>query len=100
MGDKPDLKVDYDLLIESETSLTNIQRDFKKCGSRQDELAEDVGARAMENAMHEFAENWKDNRKQMLQNLEDVLKLVTTAKESFEKIDNEQEKQAKGKDKK
>ncbi|MBT2392808.1 hypothetical protein J7E87_26080 [Streptomyces sp. ISL-1] len=100
MGDKPDLKVDYDLLIESETSLTNIQREFKKCGSRQGELAEDVGARTMENAMHEFAENWKDNRKQMLQNLEDVLKLVTTARESFEKIDNEQEKQAKGKDKK
>lgn len=89
MGDKSDLKVDYQLLTESEKSLGIIQTEFKKCGDRQDELAEDVGAKTLESAMHEFSDNWKKNRKQMLTNIEDVLKLVTKARESFEGLEKD-----------
>ncbi|MEV8309931.1 hypothetical protein AB0P36_21900 [Streptomyces flavidovirens] len=89
MGEKSDLKVDYDLLVKSEGALTHIKREFRKCGNRQDELAEDVGAKTLESAMHEFADNWKDNRQQMLQNVEDVLKLVTKARESFEGLEQD-----------
>ncbi|MET9529473.1 MULTISPECIES: hypothetical protein [unclassified Streptomyces] len=96
MGDESNLKVDYDLLTETERSLKHIRREFRKCGTRQDELAEDVGAQPLRDAMHEFADNWSGNRKQMLANLDDVLKLVTTTRESFESTDNKLARQAKG----
>ncbi len=94
----PDLKVGYQLLGDSEDSLKFIQREFQKCAKRQDDLAEDVGAQAIRDAMHEFADNWSDNRKQTLQNIEDVLKLVSAAKQGFEKLEEKLAKATKEKD--
>ncbi|WP_432093758.1 hypothetical protein [Streptomyces sp. bgisy100] len=97
MGNKPGLKVDYDLLQNSESSLKTIRREFTKCPKRQDELAQDVGAKSVQDVMHEFADNWADNREQILQSVEEVLSLVTQARKSFEKLDGKLGDKAKGK---
>ncbi|MET8011474.1 hypothetical protein ABZU86_10300 [Streptomyces sp. NPDC005271] len=96
MGDKSDLKVNYELLDSSETSLKTLRTEFKRCTKRQDSLAEDVGAGKMKDAMHEFANNWSGNRKQLLWNLGETLELVQNVKKSFKDLDKDLGKKAKG----
>ncbi|MGP3922651.1 hypothetical protein [Streptomyces sp. 8N616] len=97
MGDKSDLKVDYRLLEGSEESLKILRREFERCTKRQDALAEAVGAKPLRDAMHEFADNWSDNRKQTLWNIGEVLEMTTKVKDAFRKTDKDLADKAKDK---
>lgn len=97
--DKSDLKVDYELLATSEKTLKNIRTAFENCTKRQNALAEAVGAKKLRDAMHDFADNWSDNRKQTLANLGEFIEMVTTVKDSFQDLDKKLGEEASGKKK-
>lgn len=97
MGDKSDLTVDYDLLHDSLASLKYLRREFDRCPQRQDALAEDVGASELKDAMHEFSDNWSDNRKQILKNIDDVKGFTKKTLDSFSGLEDELSKRDGGK---
>ncbi|NEA58412.1 hypothetical protein G3I60_30745 [Streptomyces sp. SID13666] len=91
-----DLKVDGRLLDASEHSLSSIRTALQRCPATQDALAHAVGAPRMAEIMHTFADNWKDNRKETLWNLGQVLNLVRGTKAAFAAVDRDLAARAKG----
>ncbi|MCM2426487.1 hypothetical protein [Streptomyces sp. RKAG337] len=91
-----DLKVDGRLLDASEHSLSSIRTALQRCPATQDALAHAVGAPRMAEVMHTFADNWKDNRKETLWNLGQVLNLVRGTKAAFAAVDRDLAARAKG----
>ncbi|MFI9099590.1 hypothetical protein ACIGXA_03625 [Streptomyces fildesensis] len=91
-----DLKVDGRLLDASEHSLSSIRTALQRCPATQDALAHAVGAPRMAEVMHTFSDNWKDNRKETLWNLGQVLNLVRGTKAAFAAVDRDLAARAKG----
>ncbi|MDF9815325.1 hypothetical protein [Streptomyces sp. SPB162] len=91
-----DLKVDGRLLDASEHSLASIRAALQRCPATQDALADAVGEPRMADVMHTFSDNWRDNRKETLWNLGQVLNLIRETKAAFAAIDCELAARAKG----
>lgn len=84
-----DLVVDGRLLDESERSLKTIRTALEQCPASMDDLAHAVGTGRMADVMHTFADNWKDNRKETLWNLDQVLGMVHDTRAAFEDVDGD-----------
>lgn len=79
------LKVDYELLRETERELSRIQRlfDDRRIDGHRDEIGSIWGPDSMQDAMADFHDNWEQNRKRMVESVESVGKLTAKAQESF-----------------
>ncbi|PWI17429.1 hypothetical protein DI272_27165 [Streptomyces sp. Act143] len=92
-----DLIVDYDLLNNSATQLSEIKKEFKELGEWKKEITSVVGASELQKAMTDFIDNWDDNRKKLLEDLDSVGKMVEGTRDAFIGLDNELAKTGKKK---
>ncbi|MEU7393282.1 hypothetical protein [Streptomyces albogriseolus] len=92
-----DLTVDSSLLNTSAKQLKAIQKEFKELNEWKDDIQSVVGARELKEAMADFIENWDDNRKRLLDDLENVGKMVEGTRNAFKGLDDELAKTGKKK---
>ncbi|WPP31330.1 hypothetical protein [Streptomyces sp. CL7] len=92
-----DLTVDFSLLNTSTKQLKAIQKEFKELNEWKDDIESVVGARELREAMADFIENWDDNRKRLLEDLENVGKMVEGTRNAFKSLDDELAKTGKKK---
>ncbi|GHG23392.1 hypothetical protein GCM10018777_42540 [Streptomyces albogriseolus] len=92
-----DLTVDFSLLNTSAKQLKAIQKEFKELNEWKDDIESVVGARELKEAMADFIENWDDNRKRLLEDLENVGKMVEGTRNAFKGLDDELAKTGKKK---
>ncbi|MFD5024559.1 hypothetical protein [Streptomyces sp. NPDC058373] len=92
----PDLTVDFHLLNQSDKQLRALRREFENLGEWKDDIRAVVGAPALQKAMTDFIDNWDDNRKRLLESLEEVGKMVKGTRDAFKNLDDELAKAGKG----
>ena len=78
-----DLRVDYALLDQSQTSLQRIAHEFASAEAARDELAAIWGSRDVANAMRGFVDNWDRHRGQLLSSIEKVGQMCAASAETF-----------------
>lgn len=93
----PDLTVDFTLLNASAKQLKAIQKEFKELHEWKDDIKSVVGARELKEAMADFIDNWDDNRKKLLEDLESIGKMVEGTRDAFKGLDDELAKTGKNK---
>lgn len=84
-----DLKVDFDALRASSTSLQQIADAFQGLESRVSGAEDDWGSSAIAGAMGDFAGNWDSHRRKVVQALGSLRELVDQALEGFEQTDRQ-----------
>jgi uncharacterized protein YukE len=92
-----DLIVDFALLDTSSKQLKEIQREFKDLDEGMSDIKSVVGAAALKEAMTDFIDNWDDNRERLLEDLENVGKMVEGTRDAFKGLDDELAKSGKKK---
>ncbi|MFJ3665782.1 hypothetical protein ACIPSE_04940 [Streptomyces sp. NPDC090106] len=92
--------MNVDLLVESETRLRKIKKEFKDLGNRRDGMREHWGSGSVTDAMDEFVDNWDEHRKSLLENIDTVGKLVNATIDGFTGLDAELAKQLRKRNKK
>ncbi|MEU1051261.1 hypothetical protein ABZ397_01620 [Streptomyces sp. NPDC005876] len=92
-----DLIVDFTLLDTSSKQLKEIQREFKDLDEWKSDIKSVVGAAALKEAMTDFIDNWDDNRERLLEDLENVGKMVEGTRDAFKGVDDELAKSGKKK---
>lgn len=93
MANDSDLKVNVDLLVESESRLRKLKKEFGNLEARNDGIREHWGSTGITDAMDEFVDNWDDYRKALLENIDVVGKLVKATIDGFTGLDAELAKQ-------
>lgn len=93
MANDSDLKVNVDLLVESESRLRKLKKEFNNLEARNDDIREHWGSNSVTDAMDEFVDNWDDYRKALLENIDVVGKLVKATIDGFTGLDAELAKQ-------
>ena len=78
-----DLKVDYSLLDQSQTSLQRIASEFGSCEATRDELAHVWGSHDVAGAMRGFVNNWDRHRGQLLDKINNVGQMCAASAETF-----------------
>ncbi|MFE1045117.1 hypothetical protein ACFW5S_04395 [Streptomyces olivaceus] len=94
-----DLTVDFELLKTSAKQLGVIRREFKELNDWKDDIMSAVGASDLKDAMRDFIDNWDDNRKRLVESLEEVGKMVEGTRDAFKSLDDELAKSSKKKSK-
>ncbi|CAL9469236.1 hypothetical protein C1708_14065 [Streptomyces sp. DH-12] len=92
-----DLTVDLALLKKSARQLKEIQKEFSDLGEWKGEITSAVGATELKSAMTDFIDNWDDNRKRLLESLENVGKMVEATRDAFQGLEDELTKAGKKK---
>ncbi|MEU8348524.1 MULTISPECIES: hypothetical protein [unclassified Streptomyces] len=87
MANDADLIVNINLLVDSETLLKGLQKEFKNLGSRSEDMHSHWGHSEITDAMDEFVDNWDDYRSKMLDSIESVGKLIGGTIDSFTGLD-------------
>ncbi|AVH55828.1 MULTISPECIES: hypothetical protein [Streptomyces] len=87
MANDSDLKVNVDLLVESESRLKSLRKEFKNIENRNDDMHPYWGSGEITDTMDEFVDNWDDYRAKMLESIDTVGKLVKSTIDSFEGLD-------------
>ncbi|MEU0462278.1 hypothetical protein [Micrococcus luteus] len=94
-----DLTVDFELLKTSAKQLGVIRHEFKELNDWKDDIMSAVGASDLKDAMRDFIDNWDDNRKRLVESLEEVGKMVEGTRDAFKSLDDELAKSSKKKSK-
>lgn len=94
-----DLTVDFELLKTSAKQLNAIRTEFNDLGEWKDDITSVVGASELRGAMTDFIDNWDDNRKRLVESLEEVGKMVEGTRDAFKGLDDELAKAGKKKNK-
>jgi len=89
MGKDPDLRVNVNLLVESESRLKNLKKEFKNIGNRTDDMRPYWGSGDIADAMDEFVDNWDDYRAKMLSSIDTVGSLVKSSVDGFSGLDGD-----------
>lgn len=87
MANDPDLRVNVDLLVNSEARLKGLRREFKNLSNRNEDMHPYWGSGDISGAMDEFVDNWDDYRRQMLDSIDTVGKLVESTIKGFSGLD-------------
>ncbi|MFC8439025.1 hypothetical protein ACFUJT_12600 [Streptomyces griseoincarnatus] len=83
MAGDSDLIVNVDLLVESESALSRIQKDLRDIGNRKEDMRPYWGSSEISEAMGKFVDNWDDYRGKMVESVNSVGKLVTNTINGF-----------------
>lgn len=78
-----DLKVDYSVLDQSQTTLARIASEFGSCEATRDELAPIWGSHDVAGAMRGFVNNWDRHRGQLLDKISSVGEMCASSAETF-----------------
>ncbi|MEV8596621.1 hypothetical protein [Streptomyces sp. NPDC052012] len=97
MSKGPDLQVDFSLLNKSAKQLNEIQTEFKRLGEWKKDVRAVVGDARVRKAMGDFVDNWDKNRKRLIEEIEEVGKMVETTRDAFQKLDDDLAKATEGK---
>ncbi|MGW3287875.1 hypothetical protein ACWDR3_24920 [Streptomyces sp. NPDC001002] len=87
MSKESDLQVDYDLLSTSAKQLAQIRREFKGMEDWKHDIATLLGDSRVRSAMADFVNNWDRNRKRLVEEIEEVGKMVRTTSDAFKGLD-------------
>lgn len=83
-----DLKVDYQLLDSIERSLTTLQSEFQNIKAQTGSYDGAMGSGDVAGAMDGFAGNWDDHRKDLLNSIQTLGKMVSETKQQFQAADS------------
>ncbi|MEU6255550.1 hypothetical protein [Streptomyces sp. NPDC047043] len=97
MSKGSDLQVDYDLLATSAKQLAQIRRKFKGLEDWKQEISSFLGDSRVQSAMRDFVDNWDNNRKRLVEEIEEVGKMVKTTSDAFKGLDDDLARTANGK---
>ncbi|MFF1764316.1 WXG100 family type VII secretion target [Streptomyces sp. NPDC058249] len=97
MSKGSDLQVDYDLLSTSAKQLAQIRREFKGLDDWKQDIKSLLGDRRVQSAMGDFVDNWDKNRKRLVEEIEEVGKIVKTTSDAFKDLDDQLANATKGK---
>ncbi|WP_328495773.1 hypothetical protein OHS59_25835 [Streptomyces sp. NBC_00414] len=89
MGKDADLRVNVELLSESESRLKNLKKEFNNLGNRADDMRPYWGSDDIADAMGEFVDNWDDYRAKMIDNIDTVGKLAKSTMDGFGGLDGD-----------
>ncbi|BCL29941.1 hypothetical protein ACFFS2_38970 [Streptomyces aurantiacus] len=89
MGKDADLRVNAELLSESESRLKNLKREFNNLGNRADDMHSHWGSSEIADSMDEFVDNWDDYRAKMINSIDTVGKLVKSTIDGFGGLDGD-----------
>lgn len=84
-----DLQVDYNLLSTSAKQLAQIRREFKGLADWNQDVRSLLGDSRVQRAMADFVDNWDDNRKRLVKEIEDVGAMVKTTSDAFKGLDDQ-----------
>jgi hypothetical protein len=82
-----DLKVDFNILQTTETTLTRLHAEFSDIKAQERVYDSEWGSGDVKDAMHSFTDNWDDHRKNLLNTISNVGKLVSESISAFQKTD-------------
>jgi hypothetical protein len=83
-----DLKVDYQLLDSIERSLTSLYSEFSNIKAQTSAYDGAMGSGDVASAMDGFAGNWNDHRKDLLNSIQSLGKMVGETRQQFQNTDN------------
>lgn len=83
-----DLRVDFSLLDQSQTSLQRIAQEFESAEATRDELATIWGSRDVAGAMRGFVNNWDRHRGGLLSSIQNVGQMCAAAAETFRTLES------------
>ncbi|MFE6481557.1 hypothetical protein ACFVGN_01250 [Streptomyces sp. NPDC057757] len=89
MAKGSDLQVDYDLLATSARQLRRIRDEFNGLEEWKREVGALVGDSRVQKAMGDFVDNWDENRKRLIKEIEEVGAMVKTTSDAFKGLDDD-----------
>jgi uncharacterized protein YukE len=84
-----DLAVDYNLLDQTESTLSRLRSEFGDIQAQQRAYFSTWGSDAIASVMDDFAGNWDYHRKKLLDSMESLGEMVSQCKSSFAKADTD-----------
>ncbi|MGP3948555.1 hypothetical protein [Streptomyces sp. 7N604] len=97
MSKGSDLQVDYELLETSAKQLRQIRTEFNGLEDWKQDIKSLLGDSRVQKAMGDFVDNWDDNRKRLVKEIEEVGKMVRATRDAFKDLDVDLAKATKGK---
>jgi hypothetical protein len=82
-----DLVVDYNLLDKAQASLAGLGKEFGDIKSQERAYDGDWGSSRIQNAMADFAGNWDNHRKNLLQKINTLGQHTQESKKGFQGTD-------------
>lgn len=87
-----DLKVDYQLLGNIERSLTSLHSEFQNIKAQTGAYDGAMGSGDVASSMDGFSGNWDDHRKDLINSIQSLGKMVSETMKEFKKTDNKLKK--------
>lgn len=84
-----DLVVDYNLLDQTERSLSRLHSEFSNIKAQDRTYFRAWGSADIASAMEEFAGNWDHHRRKLLDSMQALGQMVSQSKSSFAKADSD-----------
>jgi uncharacterized protein YukE len=86
-GMAPDLKVDYNLLDQSEKALSSLVSEFQNIKAQESAYDGAMGSGDVASAMGDFAGNWDIHRKKLVDKMQHTGELIHQSKQAFSDTD-------------
>jgi hypothetical protein len=83
-----DLAVNLTLLETTSGSLGMLMHEFNDASDIADSYAADVGSGTLNDALHNFATNWKSHRESLVKAMDGVYKLATQGHDTYIQADD------------
>ncbi|MFJ6081603.1 WXG100 family type VII secretion target [Streptomyces sp. NPDC092369] len=84
-----DLQVDYDLLSTSAKQLAQIHREFKGLVDWKQDIRSLLGDSRVQSATADFVDNWDRNRKRLVEEIQEIGKMIKTTSDAFKSLDDD-----------
>jgi len=83
----PDLKVDYQLLESTERTLSSLVSEFQNMQAQESSYNWAMGSGPIAAAMNGFADNWNDNKKNLVSSMRTLGTMVSETVKHFQATD-------------
>jgi uncharacterized protein YukE len=87
-GEMADLKVSYDWLSQTTSNLKAIQNELQNTGDHQRDVKGALGSGDIAHAMDDFANNWDNHRRKILDKVQSLGEMSEKTMEAFTDVDN------------
>jgi hypothetical protein len=83
----PDLKVDYQLLESTERTLSSLVSEFQNMQAQESSYNWAMGSGPIAAAMNGFADNWNNNKKNLVSSMQTLGTMVSETVKHFQATD-------------